>query len=300
MKEQVEIERLLRWAYRDELSKRTSSSAEGIWERIAENGMRGGVDRGQSAAQRYPHFGLPHPDAERIEKAVAVVPDLVIDWDAEAEPIMGDLIALADPRSPGARKPRQPVGLPTSQSTRVTTARWRSGRVTAVMDPPRDVILVQALRTAAIVVMHASMGTRPDWREVMPRPEPVPADRGPNVKIVGECRGKWLYTAGSYCPLTWAPSPIAIASARADYLAWWRGLARLALVLRLDDFEPLPPTAPEMPWRDPEAPAPPIHAPLIVPVMRPLPLKPQRKLAGPRKQAPRASEVREVPHENIV
>jgi hypothetical protein len=45
---------LLRWAFQDELSKRKTSSAEGIWDRILEDGQRGGIDVGHSAAQRYP------------------------------------------------------------------------------------------------------------------------------------------------------------------------------------------------------------------------------------------------------
>jgi len=69
LKEHVDIEDLLRWAYLDELPKRQLSSAEEIWNGIAEYGQRGGIDIGQGAAQRYPHFGLPHSDALAIERA---------------------------------------------------------------------------------------------------------------------------------------------------------------------------------------------------------------------------------------
>jgi hypothetical protein len=34
VKTKIDIETLLHWAYRDELSKRQTSSAEGIWNRI--------------------------------------------------------------------------------------------------------------------------------------------------------------------------------------------------------------------------------------------------------------------------
>ena len=70
LKERVDIEKLLQWAYLDELPKRQISSAEGVWEGIREYGQRGGTDIGASGAQRYPRFGVPHPDAEEIEKAV--------------------------------------------------------------------------------------------------------------------------------------------------------------------------------------------------------------------------------------
>ena len=88
--------------------------------------------------------------------------------------------------------------------------------------------MVRSLRTSALVTMHAMMGTRPDWKSEHPHPLPVAATKGPGPKIFGECRRKNWYSDGSYCPLRWWPSPISIAEARADYIAWWRGLVQLA------------------------------------------------------------------------
>ena len=135
-KKPVEIETLLRWAFVDELSKRITSSAEGIWDHIEEIGQRGGIDPGHGAAQRYPHFGLPHPDAEKIELAVSALPNLIIDWKESREALMGDLFATscwsalcARPRwwrctrkcrhvRTGARNPRSPIGsLPSAAPT---------------------------------------------------------------------------------------------------------------------------------------------------------------------------------------
>jgi hypothetical protein len=175
-KKPVEIETLLRWAFVDELSKRLTSSAEGIWDHIEEIGQRGGIDPGHGAAQRYPHFGLPHPDAEKIELAVSALPNLNIDWKESREALMGDLLALFN---------------------------------------VRDVLLVRTLRTAALVAMHAKMATRPDWREESPVPHWIAAERGANrPKVIGECKGKDRYTHGSYCPLVYEPSPISIAETR--------------------------------------------------------------------------------------
>lgn len=281
-KTKMDVEKLLHWAYRDELSKRTTSSAEGIWDKINDRG-RVGIDPGHGAAQRYPHFGLPHPDADRIEKAVGALPDAVIDWDAEAEAVLGDLLMLADPRTPPL-----PARTPADGWIR------RDGKMVKVgvlSDRPREVILVRSLRTAALVTMHAGMGTRPNWREDQPTPFPI--EQGSKVSIVGECRGKNLYTTGSYCPLRWSPSPLVIAEARADYLAWWRGMKTLVETLMLEDFAPLMPEAAEMPWRTPE--------PKWSLVSRgtakkapPLPLKPGRKLAGPKKQQKRSGAVRKI------
>lgn len=247
-KRSIEIEKLLHWAYRDELSKRTTSSAEGIWDQIAEYGQRGGIDPGHGAAQRYPHFGLPHPDAEEIEKAVARLENLILDWSASCDAIMGDMAPLIQ---------------------------------------KRDVLMVRSLRTAALVTMHANMGSRPDWREDPPRPYFIQAERGRNrAKIIGQCLSKDRYTVGAYCPLQWEPSPLNIAVARAEYACWHRGLTMLAQTLDLDSHTALPPAAPGRPWageRDP------VHRVYAV-GERPqreqrLPLKPERARAlGPMRR----------------
>lgn len=242
MKRSIEIEKLLHWAYRDELSKRQTSSAEGIWDHIQEFGANGGIDLGHGAAQRYPHFGLPHPDAEKIEKAVAALEDQCIDLAASTDALMGDLAPLLS---------------------------------------QRDVLSVRSLRTTALVTMHAYMGTRPDWHPETPRPRWIEPEKGPQnrPRIIGECRGRFLYTVGSYCPLQWDPSAISIALARLDYVAWHRGLAQLAEVLELDAHDALPPAAKEQPWFDR---TPPGRIFKFGEVTREkLPLKPQRDYAGP-------------------
>jgi hypothetical protein len=280
-KTSLDIEKLLHWAYRDELPKRGMSSAEGIWDRIAEFGQRGGIDPGHGAAQRYPHFGLPHPDAERIEKTVAQLPDGEIDWKADAKNILGELVGLVNIN--GSARPRPTKTTATWRYPRSTPEGKQSGkrREVATLEPPRDVLLVRSLRTMALVTVHAASGTRPDWREDVPQPYAVPATRGPNVVMVGERFGRNMYSLGSYCPLRWEPSVITIAEARVDYLAWWRGLRLLAKLLQLEEFEALPPRAPEMPWREHEE-AIVIRTELWPPRLKPLPLKPAREIAGRR------------------
>src|ERR1700731_122091 len=93
-KVKMDIELLLRWAYVDELSKRQSSAAEGIWDKIQDSSNHGGIDSGRGAAQRYAHFGLPDPDAERIERAVSGLGETVIDWKQHFDAIAGDLAGL--------------------------------------------------------------------------------------------------------------------------------------------------------------------------------------------------------------
>lgn len=254
MKRRTEIEALLQWAYRDELSKRYISAAEGIWDRIHDNGSLGGIDPGHGAAQRYAHFGLPHPDAEAIEIAVSALPDLIIDWELSREAVMGDMAPLLK---------------------------------------ARETILVCSLRTAALVTMHAKMGTRPDWREEEPRPYPVAPDRGPAGKpaIVGECKGHNIYTYGSHCPIRWRPSPISIAEQRADYVCWHRGLSILAENLCLSAHTVLPPVASALPWNDAEGSERRIYS-IGEQTKTILPLKPRRERFAGRKRAQRASPVR--------
>jgi hypothetical protein len=298
IKTEIEIEALLKWAYVDELSKRQLSSAEGIWDRLHENGQLGiDRDRSHGAAQRYAHFGLPDPDAERIEKAVSALEDTVIDWEQSFEAIADELAALvsvndlAPPGSPGARKPKAGWG---KAGERALNAWWGKKGTQAPHDRPRDVLLVGGLRTGALVTMHAVKESRPDWREEGPLPYPVAAATGSNAAVVGECRGKNLYTLGSYCPLRWEPSPLSIVMGRAEYVAWHHGLDQLARTLQLEKFTVLPPAAPQTPWRDGvKLEGRIIHLP-SKPNWLPLPLKPEREQAGPPLRRKKAGPVRSV------
>lgn len=247
---EMDVETALHWAFRDELSKRQTSAAEGIWDRLAEDGRRGGVSPGSGTAQRYHQFGLPDPDAERLEKAVAALEDLVIDWLQSFDAIAGDLSGLISvndiaKRNQAARQPTVGWG---AAGDKALTAWWGPKGARPLRDRPRDVLMVGSLRTSALVIMHAIKAMRPDWRAEPPSPSPVPALKGPNAMVVGECRGRNLYTVGSYCPLQWDPSPLSIVSSRAEYVAWHHGLTALAETARLEKFVLLPPKAPQMPW----------------------------------------------------
>lgn len=253
MKTEIDIETLLRWAYRDELSKRQTSAAEGIWDRISDYQHHGGIDSGHGGAQRYAHFGLPDPDAERVERAVSALADTVIDWRSSFDVIAGDLAGLVtvndvSPHTSRRRAPRADWG---PAGDKALQAWWGPKGNVPPRERPRDVIMVGGIRTAALVTMHAIKGTRPDWWEETPRPMPTPARKGPNAMINGECKGRNLYSLGSHCPLIWDPSPLSVISSRAEYVAWRQGLEHLAATLELAKFTALPPKAPSAPWNDP-------------------------------------------------
>lgn len=275
VKQEVEIQTLLEWAFRVELPKRQISSAEGIWRDIDIGA--GGQGSDHSAAQRYPHHGLPHDDALLIEDAVAELPPWMCDWSESLPAIMGDLAGLLTVND--LRREQEERGRITQSSWPARTYSKTQRRAQAI-DRPRDVIFVGSIDMAALVVSHARQGTCPKWYPDHPTCHPTPSRNDPGrTMIVGECRGRNLYSTGSCCPLTWRPSPLSIATARADYLAWWRGLAMLTDMLVLGAHTALPPAAPQLPWFDGKAPAAVRSAP--GPKLQMLPLKPQREMAGP-------------------
>lgn len=299
VKTEIDIETLLHWAYRDELSKRQTSSAEGIWDRILEDGQRGGVDKGHGAAQRYSHFGLPDPDAELIERAVSGLKDMVIDWQQSFDAIAGELsglITVNDMAKPESRS-RTPRGNWGAAGTKAMKAWWGPAGAKPARDRPRDVLMVGGLQTAALVTMHAIKGTRPDWNEAPPQPHPTPALKGTNAMILGECRGRNLYSAGSCCPLRWLPSPLSIVSSRAEYIAWHHGLIKLAETLQTEKFTALPPRAHQTPWLEQSEPENAVRSVMPTPSNRvsdwgTLPLAPPRDRMGPPLQTRKASPVR--------
>ena len=249
-----------------------------MWDRLAQYGSLGGIDPEQGSrgsAQRYAQFGAPHPDAEAIEIAVGKLG--VADWRQDFEHIAGELAALV---SVNQMVPRLARGR-TSTVGKANVTRSRDGRGLSVVvtEKPRDVLLLRSINVSALVTTHAVMGTRPDWLYGVPRPCQTPALRGGGAAIVGECRGKNLYATGTYCPIRWAPSPIDIVLDRADYHVWHQALTRLAAELVLTEHVALPPAASPAPWLTPEKP----HRIYSYAVAQPnpLPLKPQRELAGP-------------------
>ena len=282
IKQSFPIDHLLQWAYLHELPKRRISSAEGIWDRLAQYGSLGGInpDPSPGGAQRYAQFGLPHPDAERIERAVEALQPVQTDWESYFGLLCHELAPLVTVNDLSSGWPT-----PAARARAADLVRPPDGRGVSV-HAPRDVLLVQTIPVSVLVHTHAIKGTRPNgWRTSEMRPIQTRAERGPLAKIIGVCKGKNSYSSGSYCPLQWQPSPIGLVLARANYFAWWQGLAKLALEIQLAEYTPLPPSVSPAPWINEEAPGnifayPPLRD-------RPLPLKPTRKLAGPPEQRKR-------------
>ncbi|MDE2468299.1 MAG: hypothetical protein KGL35_06045, partial [Bradyrhizobium sp.] len=216
-KRQIGIEQLLQWTYLDELPKRQISSAEGIWDRLAQYGSLGGVNPdpgGSGNAQRYAQFGLPHPDAETIEKAVGALGRAPFDWKNNFELVAGDLAALVTinevqqaPRSyalpfkshdmivgDSGFGPRQLDGTTLEEFSYVREhheGKLRKGlRIKPGRYAPRDVLLVNSVNLSALVTTHAVKRSRPDWRTEQMRPIPMLAERSQLAMVIGKCKAK--------------------------------------------------------------------------------------------------------------
>jgi hypothetical protein len=288
LKRSIGIEELLSWAYLLELPKdQGSSNAEANWDRLAQYGSLGGIDTRPDAGEiQLQWSGLPDPDAVAVGKAVTALKPRPIDWEKEYEIIAGDLSALVSINDLSGGRPQR--SLDTGGSgwgrSQIEKARFDTGAdgrgVTAhPAESVRDVLLVNTIRPAPLVVRHAIKGTRPDWRTEQMRPIMMLAERSTLAKVIGRCKAKNLYTTGSYCPLRWSPSPIEVVLARADYRVWHEALCELSRGLSLERFAINPFAASAAPWIETEE-----RGRLFVQVpirSRPFPLKPQRDLTLP-------------------
>ena len=214
----VDIEKLLQWAFRDELPKQ---SIEGTWGyevspmfRLAALGTT--IDS-FSQEPGFPNaLGCCHPDAEIIGAAVLQLDDAEIDWPATRRRLLGPLRGLVSLNDP-------------------TLSRLTIGR-------------------AGLVAMHAKMGTRPRW-DLEPLPEPTIGRNGKPVvqfvddddRLVEGRRGRH-YGRGARCPLTWCPAPREAAFARVEYSVWHMTLVELSDRLQLGERTALAPAAPPAPW----------------------------------------------------
>ncbi|GEM_PF-3285256 len=249
IKTEIDVEMALRWAWRDELSKRQTSAAEGVWDRINDFGRRGGVDvdDGDGSSQRYAHFGLPDPDAERLEQAVANLEPVVIDWSLSLDQIAGPLAGLVSVNDFKPKQPRTPKFGWGKAGDRALRGFFGPGGERPLRDRPRDIMMIGTFHPKTLVTVCAAGGKRPDWRDEEPKPQRMLSANGKEM-IEGKCEGRNRYSLGAYCPLDWQPSPTTVILARADYAVWWEALSQLAATVGLEKFILLPPSAPAAPW----------------------------------------------------
>lgn len=216
----ADIEKLLQWAFRDELPKgmAVSASAWSALQRLGDLGCRVQEDYVGMAVRSSLGFidGEPHKDAKTIGLAVNRLVPSDIDWEASRDHLMGDMLPLA-------------VYTP-----------W-----------------LERINTAVLVVSNAVMGTRPVWDLGTPEPQKVMATNGKPM-VSGECYGAARYSIGAFCPLTYAdPTPQEVVAARAEYSVWHAALCRLAddLYGELQEHDAQPPACSAEPWNLPDPPS---------------------------------------------
>jgi hypothetical protein len=96
-KRRLDVEKLLQWAYRDELPKQTTGDLTG-WERLILLGTN--VDVSDREAALPIALGPPHPDALLIDHAVRQLPPVKLNWARMAKALMGHLLPYAPQTDP--------------------------------------------------------------------------------------------------------------------------------------------------------------------------------------------------------
>jgi hypothetical protein len=243
VKTTIDIEKLVQWAMRDELPK----------------GRRVAVDAGALVAGCRPQYrpfarSLNRPMIERDGDEMGFVPGEPSD-DALA------VAAAIDDLDTEARFADRVEVLPLF------------GDFAGIAGDALDAVMCASFNPQALVVACGAQGVRPKWKfetpkarqrfsptATKPRPLVYGIDADGDLVEMKKNRGRAFKRDGEYrlamsprSPLEWcSPTPLTIADARAEYVAWHAALDTLAhdLAGKLRNFEVTPPAAPFMPWLD--------------------------------------------------
>jgi hypothetical protein len=212
MKRARDIEKILHWAYRDELPKMG-----------AEHGGFSATAAGFSMVPRHEDFsrepgfpaalGDPHPDALIIAGTVQALSDHEADMD-----VLGQV-------------------------------EWLAPECAAYIDR-RDIVLAAwRIDIAPYVMMHARMGTRPPWQVDGFRAHRVIGRNGKPVVSGTDSNGRWGWCPLDIAP---DPREVVNDRAEYVAWWEALNLLAVRLSGMLGSWEPLPPTAPIRPWVTPE------------------------------------------------
>jgi hypothetical protein len=214
---EIDIERLLQWAYREELPKQAhGGTLRCNYDLVLRYGQMGALDIDENP-QLPAALGAPHDDAFEIDRFVRALGWQEMRWDQNADALMGQYAGIV--------------------------------RVNARIE-------VMAINQEALVFMHARAGTRPDWRHDPFECHRMHLPYGSEHVVVGRDERSHRYREGAHCPLVWEPDPAPIVEARMEYAVWYSGLTLLAESLRshgqLKSHIPRPPSCSPEPWRVPD------------------------------------------------
>lgn len=288
MKRRVEIEKLIRWAYADELPKDGATSflrPDGFgfgWGSTAKYAKYGADVQEPDRVNR---FGVtpdqaatsgPHPDAVAIHMAILELDrldfDLPADWYPLSDicPIDGDLGTSG--LAATARGLRRIVGEGRDGAKSFGRAVSEFIRIRAILGPPDW----RAEKPISKKVSYSD--GRPKWfyRETI-------STEGGSYEVEtenGYDRKRRIGKPGAYQKHFLDPDPVEAVIARAEYQIWHSALSAVVedVAGRLDDYEPLPIALPAWPWEEKDRPAPRI---LVDMNPQPIIVKAPRPIAGP-------------------
>lgn len=243
----IAIEKLLRWAYREELPKRRErASAPGalaasfannnsLWQTLVTVDGGGPVNAYGLVAD-LAAAGGPDPEAERVVQAVLALDELTLGfpegWDPLAD--LGDLDALGE----------EAIARGVGRLTRLS--------------PDGKVVL--HTRPSQLILKHAVLGGEPDWQAETPEVKPVLGLKGRPRWFVREPDGREV---DGFCPTgrrpregayrKWRldPDPVDAVVERGEYEIWRVSLDLLVEALggrTLAGTTILPTDAPMRPW----------------------------------------------------
>jgi hypothetical protein len=114
-----------------------------------------------------------------------------------------------------------------------------------------NAIFAKTYQAQMAVIAHAVQAARPIWDVGPLVPRPVIGERRGQPRVIGKSYAGGRYTYGSFIPLEFTrPTIEQFVFSRAYYRVWLNALQWLAQELfgKLQDYEPLPPSAPNEPW----------------------------------------------------
>lgn len=142
MKQALDVEKLLQWAYRDELPKKGFVESSPGWDNISTHGMP--IDDG--SLRLPPAFGAPHPDALVVERAVAGLDkQVMVDWAESLTTLLGELAAYAPTSEWCLGASFNPQALVIMHARMGTRPPWET-------EPPRLVRVLMPERSQHVVV----------------------------------------------------------------------------------------------------------------------------------------------------
>ncbi len=219
MKKEVPIDKLLQWAYGDELLKNPNLLEPGTLASIYGPMLKFGqyycrID--QASGGDWPWMpeiaGPPHVDALKLDAAVAGLKSYEIPWPESKEYIMGAL---------------------------------------APMTPDDDSRLkYNAPGVKGMIITCATLKHTPQWGPEIPKPNGITAGRNNVMVVPPKGSGERIYKDGAHCPLIYEPKHAEVARERIEYAAWHGAIRKIAddLADNLTAHRPISPMAAERPW----------------------------------------------------